>query len=265
MNGNEPIITLAVSLWNHSQPVFIKDHNPSNTQPHGANRLGQNKQPCHLSQFTGPNTETPSSWNRPQPPEPATACFTTLQAPFSEDLTLILGKQPVPLRPADHFQVFDENIFLCCYARLCYRLGSPSHLHTHTGNRAINCPVTNIQGVGWMCECWQDDSTQTTFTSFYSPTFSLFWCFWAFGEGCFFLFSSLHPSHVFFIFITVSQTLFSVVSIMFHTRVELLYQLLVSLSCVVLKFYADHSAEHPACFMLLSLWFCFIFWHCKQC
>lgn len=41
MNGTEPIITWAVSLWNHSQPVFIKDHNPSDAQPHGANRLEQ--------------------------------------------------------------------------------------------------------------------------------------------------------------------------------------------------------------------------------
>lgn len=69
-----------------------------------------------------------------------------LQAPFSGDLTLILGNVPVT----------HQHIFLYCYGLLCYK---PNLLWTctHAGSRAINYPMTNIDGVGRMCECWQDD------------------------------------------------------------------------------------------------------------
>ncbi len=63
----------------------------------------------------------------------------------------------------------------------------PLHTHTdtHSGNRAINCPVTNIWGVSWMCECWQsemaDDSNSDDFHK-------LFFFFFAFEYLSFFSF-----------------------------------------------------------------------------
>lgn len=74
-------------------------------------------------------------------------------------------RRNLQLRP-DHLKVFDEWIFMPCaemcvcvrrcvggYVRLYYI--SLAYTHTHTGNWIINCPLTDIQSVSWMCQCWQ--------------------------------------------------------------------------------------------------------------
>ena len=78
--------------------------------------------------------------------------------------------------------------------------------HAHTGNRLINCPVTNIERVGWTCECWQAEVTDNTlhsFTAFLVPLDILFF-FSIFRPFIHLLLSSLYHSflcHTHFIII----------------------------------------------------------------
>lgn len=117
-----------------------------------------------------------------------------------QDSTPVLRKPPVTLTTADHFKMFDENIFCTIYYIILYILyyiyilllptWSPSPVHTHTreiGPLIVQWLIfrVSVRCVSVGKERWQTTQGSLKWLSQDFPSFSLFCCLWISFRFCF--------------------------------------------------------------------------------